>query len=62
MANNAQDTAAGVADDLRSRAAQATSTVSDKFRSGMDAAKDTAAAAKDAAATAPARAGQVIGE
>ncbi len=62
MANDAQDTAAGVADDLRSRAAQATSTVSDKFRSGMDAAKDTAAAAKDAAAAAPARAGQVIGE
>jgi ElaB/YqjD/DUF883 family membrane-anchored ribosome-binding protein len=43
-------------------AAQATSTVSDKFRSGMDAAKDTAAAAKDAAATAPARARQVIGD
>ena len=61
MANASQDTAAGVADDLRSRAAQAT-TVSDKLRSGLDAAKDTAAAAKDAAATAPARASQVIGE
>jgi hypothetical protein len=55
MANDAQNTAAGVAADLRSRAAQATSTVSDKLRSGMD-------AAKDAAVTAPAKAGQVIGE
>ena len=62
MANDAQAAAAGVADGLRSRTAQATSTVSDKLRSGMDAAKDTAAAAKDAAAIAPAKAGEVIGE
>jgi hypothetical protein len=73
MANAAQDTAEGVADDLRNRASQATSTVTDKFRSGMDAAKDTverarstakdtAAAVKDAAATAPAKARQVIGD
>ena len=62
MANNAQAAAAGVADDLRSRTAQATSTVSDKLRSGMDAAKDTAAAATDAAAIAPAKAREVIGE
>jgi hypothetical protein len=73
MTNDAQDTAAGVVDDLRSRAAQATSTVGNKLRTGMDTAKDTierarstatdtAAAAKDAAATAPARAHQVIGD
>jgi F0F1-type ATP synthase membrane subunit b/b' len=59
MANDAQDTAAGVADDLRNRTAQATSTVSDKLKGGIDAAKDTA---KDVAATTPARVRQVIGE
>ena len=42
MARDAQDTAAGAVDALRSRAAQATSTVGDKLRSGMDVVKDTA--------------------
>ena len=62
MANAAQATAAGVADDLRNRAAQAASAVSDKLTSGMDAAKDTVAAVKDAASTAPAKTRQVIGD
>jgi hypothetical protein len=70
--SSAQRQAAGVTDDLQSQAAQATSSVGDKLRSGRDAkdtidqarstAADTAAAAKDAAATAPAKAGQVIGD
>jgi hypothetical protein len=62
MANDAQGTAAGAADDLRSRAAQATSTVGGSLKNGMDAVKDTAGAAKDAVATAPAKARQVIGD
>jgi hypothetical protein len=62
MANDAQTAAAGVADNLRNRTAQATSAVSDKLRNGMDAAKDTADAVKEAAATAPAQARQVIGD
>jgi len=62
MASDAQDTAAGAVDALRSRAAQVTSTVGDKFRSGMDAVKDTAGAARDAAAKAPLKARHVIGD
>ena len=72
MASHAQDAAAGVAEAVRNQAAQASSTISDKLKGGIDAAnetiervrstaKDTAAAAKDAAVTAPAKAGQVIG-
>ena len=62
MANDAQTAAAGVADNLRNRTAQATSAVSDTLRSGMDAAKDKADAVKEAAATAPAQARQIIGD
>jgi hypothetical protein len=62
MASDAQDTAAGAVDALRSRAAQVTSTVGDKLRSGMDAVKDTAGAARDAAAKAPLKARHVIGD
>jgi hypothetical protein len=62
MANDAQDSAEGMADELRSRTGQAASTVGDKLRSGMDAVKDTAGAAKDAAATAPAKARELIGD
>jgi hypothetical protein len=73
MATDAQAAAAGVDDEVRNQAARATSTVTDKFGDGIDAAKDaidrvrstarnTAAAAKDTAATAPAKARQVIGD
>lgn len=55
MADDARDAAASVTDDLRSRAARATGSVG-------DAVKDTAGAAKDAAATAPAKVRQVIGD
>ena len=45
MANKAQDAAAGMADDIGNRAAQAAGTVTDKLRTGIDAAsglvKDT---------------------
>jgi hypothetical protein len=62
MANDTQDAVVGVAEDLRSRATQAASTVGDQVRNGMNAARDAAAAAKDAAATAPAKARLLIGE
>jgi hypothetical protein len=62
MASDAKDKAAGAVTALRSRAAQATSTVGDKLRSGMDAVKDTAGAARDAAAKAPLKARHVIGD
>jgi hypothetical protein len=69
MASDAQDAAAGLADDLRNRAAQTASTVTDKLRTGMDAAsgmaKETLERARstvnDAATAAPERARQVIG-
>jgi hypothetical protein len=70
MASDAQDAAAGLADDLRNRAAQTASTVTDKLRTGMDAAsgmaKETLERARstvnDAATAAPERARQVIGD
>ena len=62
MAIDARDTVAGAADNLGSRAAEAASTVGDKLTGGVDAVLDTAGAAKDAAATAPAKARQLIGD
>jgi hypothetical protein len=73
MAADAQDTITGVADDLRERAAGVTSSVTDKFWSGVEAAKDTverarstaqdaASAVKDAAASAPPKARQAMGD
>jgi gas vesicle protein len=73
MAADASDAFSGVADNLRDRAAQATSSVTDKFWSGVEAAKDTverarstakdtAGAVKDAAASAPPKARQAIGD
>jgi hypothetical protein len=62
MVSEAQGTAADMADDFRSRAGQAAGTVGDNLRSGMDAIKDTAGAAKDMAATAPAKARRIIGD
>jgi hypothetical protein len=72
MVSQAQDAAAGVAEEVRNQAAQAANTISDKLKGGLDVAKDTverarstardtATAAKEAAVTAPAKAGQVIG-
>jgi hypothetical protein len=73
MASHAQDAAAGVAEEVRNQAAQASGAISDKLKGGIDTeketiarvrstAKDTAAAAKDAAVAAPAKAGRVIGD
>jgi gas vesicle protein len=73
MAADAQDRVTGVANDLRNRAAQATSSVADGLRSGVEAAKDTverarstakdaAGAIRDAAASAPPKARQTIGD
>jgi ElaB/YqjD/DUF883 family membrane-anchored ribosome-binding protein len=73
MAADASDAVSSVTDDLRDRAAQATSSVTDKFRSGVETAKDTlerarstakdtASAIKDAAAGAPPKARQAIGD
>ncbi|MCS3447341.1 MULTISPECIES: DUF3618 domain-containing protein [Bradyrhizobium] len=62
MASDAQDAAAALADDLGKRAAQAAGTVGDTLKSGMDAVKGRAGAVKDAAATAPAKARQFIGD
>jgi ElaB/YqjD/DUF883 family membrane-anchored ribosome-binding protein len=62
LASDAQDQLTGIAEDARSRAAQATSGVADKIRSGLDAAKEAAAATKDAATAAPATARQIVGE
>lgn len=62
VANDAQSTAADLVDDLRSRVAQVTSAVDDKLRTGAEAARDVAAAAKELAATAPATTGRVIGD
>ncbi|MBB4366168.1 ElaB/YqjD/DUF883 family membrane-anchored ribosome-binding protein [Bradyrhizobium sp. CIR48] len=55
MAGDAQDKAAGLASDLRASAAQAARSASEKLKSGID-------AAKDAAANAPDRARQTIGD
>lgn len=71
--NQVRDAVAGVAEQVSSQAAQASTTVSDKLKGGLDTAKakleqarstvaSTAAAAKDAAAAAPAMAGQAIGD
>ena len=45
VANDARDTTSGIAGDLRARAEQATSAISDKLSSGGNAIKDTAGAA-----------------
>jgi hypothetical protein len=69
----ARDAAAGVSEQVSNQAAQASTTVSAKLKGGLDTAKhkfeqagsmvaSTAAAAKDAAAAAPAKAGQAIGD
>jgi hypothetical protein len=55
MAGDAEDKAAGLAADLRASAARAASVAGEKFKSGMD-------AAKDAAANAPDQARQTIGD
>jgi hypothetical protein len=73
MASHAQDAAAGVAEEVRNQAARAGGAISDKLKGGIDTAKetiarvrstakDTAAATKDAAVAAPAKAGQLIGD
>jgi hypothetical protein len=73
LAHDARGKAGGFADDLRTHAEQATSTVTDKLKGGLDAAKqtidrarssakDTVGTAKDAAAAAPVKARQLIGE
>jgi len=73
MIDDAQDAASDVGAALRSRAAQAADTVTDAVKSGVDAtrdtieraratAMDTATAARDAAATVPAKAGRAVGE
>ena len=73
VAANAQDAVTGVAADLRNKAAEATNSVTEKLKSGMDAAKDTverarasaydtASAFKDAAASAPPKVRQGIGD
>jgi hypothetical protein len=73
MAADAQDAVSGVTDDLRERATQAASSVTDRFWSGVEAAKDTverarstakdtASAVKDAAANAPPKARQAISD
>ena len=73
MAADAQDRVSEIAGDLRDKASQAANTVTDRFWSGVEAAKDTveraratakdtASAVKDAAANAPPKAGQAIGD
>jgi hypothetical protein len=62
IANDAQDATASLADNLWSRAARVTSAAGDRLTAGVVAARDTAAAVKDSATTAPAKAGQVIGD
>jgi hypothetical protein len=73
MAADAQDAVSGVAGDLRDRAAQATGSVTDRFWSGVEAAKntverarsstkETASAVRDAAVSAPPKARQAIGD
>jgi hypothetical protein len=70
---DAQDTVTELAGNLRDKAAQAANTVTDRFWSGVETAKDTverarstamdaAGAVKDAAASAPPKAGQAIGD
>jgi hypothetical protein len=49
LANKAQEAAAGVADDIGSRAAQAAGTVTEKFGTGMDAASELARDAMNSA-------------
>jgi hypothetical protein len=71
--SSAQSRAGGVANDLTAQAAQATGTVTDRLKGGIDAAKDgilqagltakhTAEAAQDAAAAAPERARRIVGD
>jgi hypothetical protein len=55
MAGDAQEKVVGLAADLRASAARAADFAGEKFKSGMD-------ATKDAAASAPRQAGQVIGD
>jgi len=73
FSNEAEGRAADLAGDLGSRAAEIGSTITDKFKDGMDATKDTierarstakdqASAARDAVTMAPAKARQVIGD
>ena len=73
MAQDAQDTASGFADDFGSRAAAVAGTATDKIGYGIDtandtldrarsAAKDATVAVKNAAETAPAKARQVISD
>ena len=70
MANKAQDAAAGVADDIGSRAAQAAETVTDKLKTGIDVASGFAkdsmeragAAVSDATTAVPEKARQVIAD
>jgi hypothetical protein len=73
MAADAQDRVSEIAGDLRDKASQAANTATDRFWSGVEAAKDTveraratakdtASAVKNAAANAPPKAGQAIGD
>ena len=73
VAADAQDAVTGVVNDLRNKAADATNSVTDRLKGGMEAAKDTverarasayntASAFKDAAANAPPKARQAIGD
>jgi hypothetical protein len=72
-AHKTRDAVAGVTEQVSSQAAQASTTVSEKFQGGIDTAKQkleqarstvasTAAAARDAAAATPAQARQAIGD
>ena len=73
VVGQAQDAAAGLAEEVRNQAAQTGSIISDKLRGGIDTAKETiervrsaanntAAAARDTAVAAPAKASQVISD
>lgn len=62
MANDAQDTAAGLIGRFQNQTAQVSSTADDKISTSVTAARKTAAAAKDSVASAPAKAGQLIGD
>ena len=72
-ATRARDAVAGMTEQVLNQATQASTTVSEKLKGSLDTAKDkfeqarstvasTAAAAKDAAVAAPAKAGQAIGD
>lgn len=73
VANHAPDRAGSLAGDLGERASETASAVTDRLKGGMDAAKDTLdqaisnakdrmSVARDAAAAAPAKAREVIGD